>query len=156
MASFEEAIPFVLKHEGGYVNDPADPGGETNFGISKRSFPNEDIKNLTPERASYLYKVCWWDKYHYSNFTAQTVGGKVFDMAVNMGAARAHKLLQTVLNVTVDGMLGPGTFAAANAAEPAALVDGLRGEAKNFYLSLVARRPSMSKFLKGWLNRAAF
>jgi lysozyme family protein len=62
MSKFDEIIEVVLEHEGGYVNDPKDPGGETNFGIAKRSNPDVDIKNLTKAEASLIYKTKYWDK----------------------------------------------------------------------------------------------
>ena len=64
MADFEKAVEFVLRMEGGYVNDPKDPGGETNFGIAKKSYPGVDIKNLTEEQAEEIYKRDYWEKYN--------------------------------------------------------------------------------------------
>lgn len=89
---FEKALKFVLKWEGGYVNDPKDPGGETNYGISKKSYPNEDIKNMTLERAKKIYYENYWlksgcDKLSYP------LDMIMFDTSVNMGRSRANKFL---------------------------------------------------------------
>lgn len=115
--AFQKAVALILKHEGGYVNDPRDPGGETNFGISKRAYPNEDIKALTPQRAALLYHRDYWlaikgDELPYP------IALITFDMAVNAGVGTAIKLLQRALKVEVDGKLGPQTLAAAKTAGP--------------------------------------
>ena len=82
MARFDMSIETILKHEGGYVNDPDDPGGETNFGISKRQYLKIDIASLTIEQAKMLYRQDYWK---YDEIISQPVATKVFDMAVNMG-----------------------------------------------------------------------
>lgn len=157
MAEFEKAIDKVLAHEGGYVNDPADPGGETNFGISKRRYPNEDISALTPERARQLYRIDYWQ---YDAIESQAVATKVFDLAVNMGPLRAHKILQMALNrlgpgmIEVDGVLGPQTLWAVNRTAECELLAAIRQRQKEFYLRLVHRDPGVAKFLPGWLKRA--
>lgn len=86
---FDKAIKVVLAHEGGYVNDPNDLGGETNFGISKRSYPTVDIKNLTREQAVEIYRGDWWERYRYGDIEDLDVATKVFDLAVNMGPVPA-------------------------------------------------------------------
>lgn len=159
MANFEEAIPVILEHEGGLVDNPADPGGLTKYGISKASYPNVDIANLTPEQAAEIYKQDWWNKYSYDRIVDQGVANKTFDLAVNMGASQAHKILQQACGdagnpTTVDGELGPNTLAAVNASDPTTLVDYMRMHARDFYLNLVKRRPSSAVFLNGWLARA--
>ncbi|KKL48233.1 hypothetical protein LCGC14_2327530, partial [marine sediment metagenome] len=97
MASFDKAIPTILKHEGGYVHDPLDPGGETNFGISKRAFPELDIKNLTSGQAVDIYRERYWLHHIYDGIVNQDIATKVFDLAVNMGHRAAHRLLQKAL-----------------------------------------------------------
>jgi lysozyme family protein len=156
MAEFEKAIGIVLRHEGGYVHDPVDPGGETKFGISKRQYPLVDIKNLTRQEAIEIYRRDYW---RYDGFIEQTVATKVFDMAVNMGHKNAHTLLQVALNglgsrVAVDGALGPQTTGAANGCEGAKLVQELRATQATYYAKLVVRKPRMEKFLRGWMRRA--
>lgn len=91
MSNFERAFKFVVGEEGGYVNDPRDPGGETKYGISKRAYPDEDIKNLTLERALSLYKRDYWDKIK-GDTRPWGQALVVFDCAVNMGVGRALAL----------------------------------------------------------------
>lgn len=158
---FLQAIEVVLSHEGGYVNDPADPGGETKFGICKRSYPYLDIRNLTREQAIEIYRRDWWERYGYERIKELDVATKVFDLAVNMGASSAHRCLQRALHacgqrhVVIDGIIGPQTIAACNqVTPPAALLVGLRAEAAAHYRQLIARNETLKRFEKGWLNRA--
>lgn len=156
---FQKAIAVVLAHEGGYVNNPADPGGETKFGISKRSYPNLDIKNLTRDQAVEIYRRNWWDRLRLGELQDTDVATKVFDLAVNMGAGTSVKLLQRALRavgrtVTADGVMGPQTIAAVNAAEPRALLAALRAEAAGHYRLLIAKNPKLAVFEQGWMNRA--
>jgi lysozyme family protein len=156
---FEKAITIVLKHEGGYVNDPNDLGGETKYGISKRSYPHLDIKNLTVEQAIEIYRRDWWDKYRYGDIKDQDVATKVFDLSVNMGPVTAHRLLQEALvflgyPVEIDGIIGPQTIAAANKADPRRLLHVIRWLAAHHYYRIAAQSPQSRAFLIGWLNRA--
>jgi len=160
---FERAVRVVLNHEGGLSDDPDDPGGITKYGISLRAFPHlgrEVIRNLTVEQAKQIYKQNWWDRYGYERLPAD-VAIKVFDLAVNMGPAPAHKLLQQALcdvgqRVPVDGVIGPQTVAAAQAAPKDDLLRALRWRAVLRYLSLVEQNPTLRKFLQGWLRRAVY
>ena len=113
MSDAKIAIYHTIDIEGGYVNDPRDPGGETKYGISKRSFPNEDIKNLTPERAYEIYKENYWDKVK-ADYLPWPVNYLVFDFAVHSGPARAAKTLQKVLGIVQDGIVGAKTISAAH------------------------------------------
>jgi len=160
MATFDAAVDVVLQREGGYSNDPADAGQETNFGISKRAFPEEDIPNLTEARAREIYRVFWWDRYEYWRLEDQKIATKVFDLSVNTGPSQAHKLLQRAVRASTghvlrdDGILGPVTLSAANMAPTAPLLAALRSEAAGFYRVLVAQRPTQGRFIGGWLRRA--
>lgn len=159
MARFELAIDKVLSHEGGYVNDSADRGGETKFGISKRSYPDVDIRNLTLTKAKEIYQRDWWDSYGYEAIVSQVVATKVFDLAINMGAKQAHKLLQRALHangadVVVDGVIGPRTLRQVNLLASGELLPAYRSEAAGFYRAIVAKNPSQRKFINGWLKRA--
>lgn len=151
MASFEEAIKETLKWEGGYVNNPADPGGETNFGITKRDHPDLDIANLTVEQAIEIYRKDYWNPL-YGLIDSQEVAGKIFDAGVNMGPRKAVKILQGVLAVTVDGLFGPGTLARTNYLGEAAL-DPYKAALEAYYLSLVDKKPDLRRFLNGWRRR---
>jgi lysozyme family protein len=182
MSEFNLAVPIVLKHEGFYVNDPTDPGGATNYGVSLRflvttgdldkngaldgDFDNDgdvdidDIKNMNPDDAKNIYKFYWWDKYGYAAIDSQEIATKVFDLSVNMGSRQAHKCLQRALRsgsgvvLQDDGLLGIKTFKAVSFCNPSRLICALRSEAAGFYRALIAQKPSFSKYENGWLNRA--
>jgi lysozyme family protein len=178
MASFDKAIPVILKNEGGYVNNPNDTGQATNHGVSLRFLADhpesgdfdhdgdvdaEDIKNMTVEQASAIYKQYWWDAFHYGNITDQTVATKIFDMSVNMGSKRAHIIVQTALNkafglkLTVDGILGPASIQTINSVsddKEQTLLTAICDEQYAFYTRLIAQKPSLSVFARGWKNRA--
>lgn len=106
--SFEKAFKEIVGVEGGYVNDPKDPGGETKYGISKRSYPNEDIANLTLERAKELYMNDYWNKCHCDTIPFP-LDVLIFDTAVNQGTDFAIKELQRLLKVGQDGKIGQET-----------------------------------------------
>lgn len=152
MARFEDSIDYVLVNEGGYVANPNDPGGETNFGISKAVYPNVDVKNLTVDEAKAIYRKDYW---RYDALDNQRVATKLFDAAVNLGAMHAVKLFQQSLGalqagpVVADGIFGSLTAERANAANPEALVDEFKARLAVYYCSL--DRP---QFLLGWLRRA--
>ena len=109
--TFDEAFDKLLAHEGGYVNDRRDPGGETKYGISKRAYPGEDIANMTVERAREIYARDYWGP---AGCDAMPDGAKlqVFDMAVNSGVKTAIKTVQLAIEETPDGVLGPKTLMA--------------------------------------------
>ena len=156
MATFDKAIGAVLEHEGGYTFDPNDPGGETKYGISRKTYPNLDIKALTLDQAKAIYKRDYWI---YSRIQDQDVATKVFDMAVNLGPPAAHRLLQTALlalgeTVAVDGVFGPQTLAATNLVNPEQLLQELRARAAVYYAQTVVANPPEQKFLLGWMRRA--
>ena len=116
--SFADALAGVLRQEGGYVNDPRDPGGETKFGISKRAFPNLDIANLTVDQASDIYRRDYWDVVKGDQLPS-ALAACVFSCAVNMGNDKAVRLLQRACGVQVDGILGQNTLRAASRLEGA-------------------------------------
>lgn len=174
MAMFNEAIEVVLRHEGGFVDHPADPGGATNWGISLRflvregidldldgdgKLDAEDIRRMPRETAIEIYRERIWDRFGYDRIVDQALATKVFDLAVNMGATQAHKCLQRACRaagtaIADDGILGPVTLAAANGLPAATVLAALRSEAAGFYRLLAATRPSAAVFLTGWLRRA--
>src|SRR3990167_2821806 len=104
MADFTKMFDRLLGHEGGYTNDPNDPGGETNWGISKRSYPDLDIKALTRDEAKVIYKRDFWDK--LPTFSP-AVKFQVFDFGINSGFSTAIRYLQRVVGVADDGQWGP-------------------------------------------------
>lgn len=158
---FTDQIHATLAFEGGYVNDPNDSGGETNFGISKRSYPKLNIAELTVDDAIKIYKRDFWDKPKLARLPP-TIGSKVFDLSVNMGGRQATRLLQRAINgvlgqatIDMDGIIGPATLEYANSIDPAKLLPALRAEAARFYQSIARNSPRKQSFLKGWLRRAA-
>lgn len=146
--TFEIAIPYILEKEGGYVNDPLDRGGETNFGISKRAFPDLDIKNLTLQQAKDIYKAHYWGKV-LGDRLPNSLRLTVFDMAVNAGVVAAIKLLQKVCKVEEDGVLGMITISQAQLVGYKAYNEARR----EYYRDLVRKRPKNLRFVKGWINR---
>ncbi|PWT76419.1 MAG: hypothetical protein C5B59_06755 [Bacteroidetes bacterium] len=169
MSDFDFAWPTLLRHEGGYVNNPADPGGATKYGISLRWLKSQglygdvnhdlvidikDIQALTPDLAAGFYRVSWWDKYGIGRVIDQSIATKLIDTAVNLGTPRAVKIVQNALGTAVDGVLGPKTVKAANDAQASVLLSRMRSLQAALYQSLVNSNPSLQQFLPGWLNRA--
>jgi lysozyme family protein len=158
---FLDAVARVLRDEGGYVNNPEDPGGETKFGISKRTHPNVDIRNLTPEQATEIYWNDFWLKPGFDKLKGD-VASKVFDLSVVMGEAPAVDCLIRALRAcgaTLDhskcGRLDIAIVTTANTfTNVPALLAAIRSEAAGHFRAIVAGNPRMSIFLKGWLNRA--
>jgi len=155
MSKFDEIIEVVLEHEGGYVNDPKDPGGETNFGIAKRSHPDVDIKNLTKEGAKEIYKEVYWDKNKVESLPEE-LWHIYFDMCVNQGKSRAVKIIQRAVNgkggsLTVDGGMGPMTIAAIGKSRVE--LDRVRAYRVKYYADLVTRKPDLERFYFGWFKR---
>ena len=156
LVNFEDIIVKVLHHEGGYVNDPKDPGGETNFGIAKRSHPDVDIKNLTEDKAKLIYKEHYWDKNKVEDLPEE-LRHIYFDMCVNQGKSRAVKILQRAANakgaaLKVDGGLGPKTLRAVLKSNVE--LKRVRAYRVKYYADLVTRKPDLEKFYYGWYKRA--
>ena len=147
---FSDIIKGVFVSEGGYVNDPDDLGGETRYGISKRAFPNEDIKHLSKERATELYRQLW-EKKGYDKLENKAVAAQMFDMGINAGDSRAIKMAQRLLGVKADGVMGPVTLAALNDAGDE-FVDAYKGARADYYRRISKYRNN-KKYLNGWLKR---
>lgn len=156
--NFNEAIVIVLAHEGGYVWDPDDPGGETKYGITKREYPNLNIKTLTKAVAIWIYKRDYWDGNNMDSFP-ERLQLQMFDMSVNMGMTGAGKVLQRALNrfgytFQGTGKIGPGTMKAVFAVSLYLLQYWITIERIAYYNDLVIAKPKKLKFLKGWTKRA--
>ena len=155
MKTFEEIINQVLEHEGGYVNDPHDAGGETNFGIAKRWYPNVDIKNLTKEQAKKIYHQDYWRPAKCDEVPSQ-LRHIYFDMCVNFGRKGAVKVLQQAANsktrnkIDVDGGMGPATIGALKGVE----LDRVRAYRVKYYVDLITAKPEQEKFYLGWFRRS--
>ena len=168
---FDSAVAVVLAHEGGYTNNPADPGGETNYGITSYDLDcagksldlPAEVKDITIDDAKRYYKSQWWDKYNFNAINPLPIATKIFDMAVDMGAHEAFTLVQRALAhtgepVKVDGILGLKTIAAINELYlfccDRVFKEELINSSIDFYEQLVAEKPSLKEFLPGWLARA--
>lgn len=146
--SFDTAFEIVIGHEGGLVDNPADPGGLTKFGISQRAYPGEDIRNLTLERAKDLYRSDYWTPIKGDQLP-QALALCLFDMAVNAGVSQAVRTLQKAIDVPVDGILGPGTLGKALSLPEKILVPYMQAERILFLVSL----PTFRDFGRGWTRR---
>ena len=152
--SFNDIIEEVLKHEGGYVNDPHDAGGETNFGIAKKFNPDVDIKNLTKEGAKEIYYEKYW-KPSKADKVPDQLKHIYFDMVVNFGKRGAVKVLQQAAvakghKIAVDGGIGPNTLKAIKNVE----TDRVRAYRVLKFASIVIKKPTQEKFWLGWFRRA--
>lgn len=166
MAKFEIAIPHTLVWEGGYVFHPADPGGETNRGITDRldgkvdglvdidgdGLGDVDIRGLTEEQAKQVYKRRFWTRMQGDKIESQLIANILFDGFVNCGF-NGIKLIQRILNQKDDGIVGPRTLAAINAADELLLYNRYKQARIQYYEDLADRKPALKVFLKGWMNR---
>ena len=156
--NFDAALKAILHHEGGYVNHPADPGGMTNLGVTKRVWEEwvghevdeKTMRNLTPEIVGPMYKVKYWDKIKGDDLPTG-VDYVVFDAAVNSGPGRAAKWLQACVGVEPDGGIGPKTLAAVNAFDANQLIEDYAKRRLSFLIDL----PTWNTFGKGWGRRVA-
>lgn len=152
--NFERCLAHVLKSEGGWVNHPKDPGGETNLGVTRRVWEEwigrreDDMKSLTPEKVAPLYKVNYWEKCK-GDFLPLGIDLCVFDFGVNSGTHRAVVFLQRIAKVTQDGVLGPKSMAAVNAMSPEALIKEYCLARRLFIRGL----KTYEHFGRGWENR---
>lgn len=158
--SFDQAFAFVVGEEGVLSTDRTDPGNWTGggvgrgfflgskYGISAAAYPNEDIPNLTLDRAKQLYQRDYWDKFNGDNLPAVVALG-LFDAAVNEGVGESIKLGQTALGVTADGVLGPITLAALNTMD-------VKRFARAFAVARIQRYAADRNWAtdgKGWIGR---
>lgn len=146
--NFDKAFEIIIGHEGGYVNDHRDPGGETKYGISKRAYPAVDIYNLTLDHAKLIYKRDYWDA-----VDAESIPGvarlMVFDCAVNCGVTTAKKLLQRAVGTKDDGVIGPKTRAAISA------TPDIEQRFAGFWLQYYTDLKGFETYGKGWVRRVA-
>jgi lysozyme family protein len=145
---FEEVFERVIGHEGGYVNDPRDPGGETKFGISRRAYPGVRIAELTLEDAREIYRRDYWQALRCDDLPAP-VDEFIFDFGVNSGVATAAKALQGAAGALRDGKVGPRTVEAVKAKAPLELVRLLFVERALIF----ARHHELAAFGRGWFAR---
>ena len=151
-ADWTTCIAFTLAAEGGLVDDPRDPGGLTNFGISQAAFPKVDIRGLTPAKASVIYHDHYWQP--ISGDDPRLVPGvdlMVFDMAVNAGIGGSARILQRCVGVEADGAIGPMTLLAVKGAHAASLITSLSAAQLAYYQGL----SGWTTFGQGWSARVS-
>jgi lysozyme family protein len=151
--NYQECLDLVLKSEGGWVNNPKDPGGETNLGVTKAVWeewvghPVETMKNLTKDQVAPLYEQKYW-RPCYGEVLPRGLDFVVFSMGVNAGPGRSVKLLQSAIGCVPDGIIGPATRSLICASNSATLITKFSESRRDYYRSL-----GKPMFEKGWLNR---
>lgn len=165
MANFELYLPTLLKHEGGFVNHPNDPGGITNKGITFVVFKKyaksllsieptiENLKGITNQQVNKIYKFLYWDKIKGDDIKSQSVAEILFDWAVNSGSDLAIKKVQKLLNLTQDGIIGNKTITEINNQNSLILFNDIKSLRKRFYSDIILNNPKLEVFKKGWDNR---
>ena len=150
--NFDECLKMLLDNEGGYVNHPKDPGGETNLGVTKRVYEKwggtKDMKDLTVEDVAPIYKKEYWDKCRCDDLESG-VDWAVFDWAVNSGTGRAAKAIQKICGAAQDGAIGPKTLALINTQNTEYVIEEFGKIRQDFYESL----KTFDTFGKGWTRR---
>lgn len=147
--SFSTAVKFTLEFEGGLVNHPNDPGGLTKHGISQRQYPSLNIRALTLEEARVIYRVDYWDEIGGDSLPP-AVAFVLFDFAVNAGVSRASKAVQRLVDVRVDGDIGPLTIAAINVRRTSWVTENILHARARHYIKLVRSSPAFMSFIFGW------
>lgn len=147
--TFDQAFDRLIGHEGGYVNHPNDPGGETKFGISKRSYPSLNIANLSREMAKAIYLKDFWMPLGEEAHPA--IKYQAFDFAVNSGIQTAIRKLQQAIGVADDGVFGPASRARLASLPVSDVLMLYNAERLEFYTKL----STWSDFGKGWSRRVA-
>lgn len=148
--NFNDAFERLLGHEGGYSNDPSDPGGETNWGISKRSYPTVDVKNLQRWDAEAIYRRDFWDKINAEKLP-DGAAFQLFDFAVNSGIETSVRYFQRAIGVADDGHWGPISQAAVDSKSESDLIMLVLAERLDFMTKL-KNWPDASR---GWARRIA-
>lgn len=161
MAKAELLKPFILRWEGGFVDDPLDRGGATNKGITIGTFRNfygkdatvEQLKHITDEQWLHIFKSGYWDKWKADDIENQSIADIVVDWAWASGTVTSIKQVQKILGVAVDGIVGNDTLTAINIAGQRSLFAKIHSMRIEFVENIVKRDPSQARFLKGWKNR---
>lgn len=166
MANVNQLAPFILKWEGGFVNDPADLGGATNMGVTIGAWKScgydkegdgdidvDDLRLLTREDVvNRVLKPHYWDRWKADDIKSQSVANILVDWVWASGA-HGIKIPQRLLGVSVDGIVGPKTLAAVNARNPRELFDMIKIARFDFIEDICRKRPANNKFKRGWMNR---
>lgn len=149
--NFDTAFDRLISHEGGYVSDSRDPGGETKFGISKRQYPTLDIKNLTLADAKAIYRRDYWDRAQCDRLPPD-LAFDVFDGAVNSDIGQSIRWLQRAAGVADDGVVGPFTLASIQREQD---TSAIRARFNGHRLEFLTRLSTWNVFGKGWARRIA-
>ena len=160
MADYRKLKPFILRWEGGYINDQADLGKQTNKGVTLSTYRSvfgknktvSDLKKITDEQWEFIFKKFYWDKWKADDIKDQNVANILVDWLWCSGSY-GIKIPQMVLGVSVDGIVGSKTIAAINARDGRELFDTIKQERKDFIDRICQTRPQNRKFKNGWLNR---
>ena len=157
MADFQIAVALTLKNEGGYVDNPLDPGGATNMGVEQRDLPDIPIRSLTIAQATTYYAQNYW-KLYYSQIAAQLIANKLFDMGVLFGVGTAVMLLQQTLaqqvtGIADDGNFGPATLQATNGYNPILLLAQYKVRLHSHEVGVGIAHPTDVIFEAGWSTR---
>lgn len=161
MADASKLKPFILKWEGGFVNDPLDKGGATNKGVTLKTFKQffgqdktvDDLKKITDDQWLKIFKAGYWNPFKADEIWNQSIANICVDWAYNSGAATAIRKVQEVLGVKVDGQFGPKSLQTLNSKVPQKLFNDIKQKRIDFVNNIVKKNPTQAKFLKGWLNR---
>jgi lysozyme family protein len=172
MANFATAFEQTMKAEGGYVNDPQDPGGETYKGVARKmnskwdgwididmakrekNFPaNLDGNARLQEKIRQFYEVNYWDKIRGDEITNQDIAESIFDFAVNAGVITSSKLAQITVRAEPDGTIGPECLKKLNAEDPRSFLALFALNKIARYLSICEKRADSRKFFYGWVKR---
>lgn len=154
--NFTKCLDMLLVHEGGFSSHPNDPGGLTNFGVTKGVYDDyynvdaseEDMRGITKADIEPIYKECYWDRCKSDNL-ASGLDWAVFDWSVNSGSGRVAKALQKAVGAVQDGSIGPMTLRRVDQHDPRELIEYLYTERDTFYRSL----GTFESFGKGWTRR---
>jgi lysozyme family protein len=174
MANFTDAFKITIRIEGGYANNPNDPGGETYKGIARKYNPHwhgwatiDGIKNSHPanldkaleadtalfQQITDFYKTNYWDVNQTGLINDQQLANQVFDTAVNCGTGTAAKFLQEAAGVKIDEQIGSNTISAVNSANAENLYNKFIVHREQYYLDIIRRKPLMAEFKSSWLSR---
>lgn len=156
VSNFDQCFEWLLRHEGGFVNHPKDPGGMTNLGVTRKvleefyghEVSEQQMRDLTPGEVKPLYRENYWDRIRGDELPAG-VDWFTFDWAVNSGVSRASKALQQIVGATSDGVIGSGTLRAVRELEPDFIITRMFLKRQDFYESL----DSFKTFGNGWSKR---
>ncbi len=173
MAEFSKAFQLMIAHEGGYVNDPDDPGGETYKGVARKIFSkwegwtkidilkrqsdfpaNLDRDTEIQEAVSHFYQVNFWDKMNGDQITNQEIANSIFDFGVNAGVSASASLAQMVIGTTADGVIGPQSITSLNSFNADHFLASFTVAKIARYISIVKKRPTSRKYFYGWVCRA--